>query len=318
MLAGQLGPLPIELDELERRRLHFGQRFRSGAVGAHLTRRRGQSLEFRELTPYVIGDDVRHIDWRASARLSHRVGPNYLVRRFQSEELLTVAVSFDRRATLAGPEGAPKWMVAAWLVEAVGFMVLRNGGRIVLHCLSGPADHTPIKLSAPGAAPCVRDSVERLIGDAAQADGSVEACLERLWPELPPAAVWLIVTDGYFDGATRDLLVERIRRAQDGHRWVIVFELDTWAFERASVGTGPRRIVLTDKETNVRPVEIEADELNTVENRIDEHLAPLRAALGEDAYRRWTWPTDARSARDVFAGHFLTDAALQKLFERDP
>ncbi len=48
--------------------------------GIHLRRKRGQSSEFDSIREYVIGDDVRHINWKASARHS-----NLMVNLFQDE-----------------------------------------------------------------------------------------------------------------------------------------------------------------------------------------------------------------------------------------
>jgi uncharacterized protein (DUF58 family) len=36
--------------------------------GSHRSAQRGRGLEFEEVRPYTLGDDVRHIDWRVTAR----------------------------------------------------------------------------------------------------------------------------------------------------------------------------------------------------------------------------------------------------------
>lgn len=53
---------------------------RGGASGELLGRGTGSSLEFHDRRPYVPGDDVRHIDWRALAK-----GDEVLVRVHQEE-----------------------------------------------------------------------------------------------------------------------------------------------------------------------------------------------------------------------------------------
>src|SRR5215213_7427719 len=46
---------------------------------------RGRGIEFDELRPYIPGDDVRSIDWKALARTGHP-----LIRRYREDRDLTV------------------------------------------------------------------------------------------------------------------------------------------------------------------------------------------------------------------------------------
>ncbi|HXK56318.1 MAG TPA: DUF58 domain-containing protein, partial [Gammaproteobacteria bacterium] len=43
-------------------------RVRSRTTGAYLSRLRGRGMEFDEARPYQAGDEIRHIDWRITAR----------------------------------------------------------------------------------------------------------------------------------------------------------------------------------------------------------------------------------------------------------
>ncbi|MEH1128522.1 DUF58 domain-containing protein [Micromonospora sp. CPCC 206061] len=64
--------------------------------GARVTRGRGQGTEFDALREYVIGDDVRSIDWRASARRS-----DVLVRTWRPERDRRVVCVLDTGRTSA-------------------------------------------------------------------------------------------------------------------------------------------------------------------------------------------------------------------------
>jgi uncharacterized protein (DUF58 family) len=68
-----------------------------GAMLGHApSRRRGRSTDVVGARPYVPGDDIRSIDWAASARISAASGLEQLVvREFHSEEAPTVAVAID-------------------------------------------------------------------------------------------------------------------------------------------------------------------------------------------------------------------------------
>ena len=125
--------LPIPSSQLDRYRLRLRQRDRGTVAGAHLIRQRGQSLEFREFRPYLPGDDIRHVDWRASAR-HHRRG-ELVVRTFEHEVQTRVVISIDTRATMRLPDVASKLQLARWFAEAMAYIAGRSGDSVALHAL---------------------------------------------------------------------------------------------------------------------------------------------------------------------------------------
>ena len=127
--------LPIPSSQLDRYRLRLRQRDRGTVAGAHLIRQRGQSLEFREFRPYLPGDDIRHVDWRASAR--HHRRDELVVRTFEHEVQTRVVISIDTRATMRLPEVASKLQLALWFAEAMAYIAGRSGDSVALHALEG-------------------------------------------------------------------------------------------------------------------------------------------------------------------------------------
>lgn len=80
-------------------------------LGQSRSRRRGNSQDVVGSRPYVPGDDVRRIDWAASARLTSSSGQEqFVVREFYAEESPTVVVAVDRAPTMAL---YPSWL--PWL-----------------------------------------------------------------------------------------------------------------------------------------------------------------------------------------------------------
>jgi uncharacterized protein (DUF58 family) len=72
--------------------------------GRSAVRTRGQGTEFDSLRDYVEGDDVRSIDWRATARRQHLV-----VRTWQPEQHRRIVIVLDSSRTSAGRVGdAPR------------------------------------------------------------------------------------------------------------------------------------------------------------------------------------------------------------------
>ena len=90
-LGAALGPLPGEALEALKLKAHRTASY--AASGAHLRRRMGQSLDFREHRGYVPGDDVRYVDWRDSDRTGG--SSDLVVRLFDAEEHQTLLVLLD-------------------------------------------------------------------------------------------------------------------------------------------------------------------------------------------------------------------------------
>lgn len=93
----------------------------SGLIQSH---RRGQGLEFEDLRAYAVGDDVRHIDWRASAR------HNALFTRIYREErelLLTIAVDFTAAMFTGSTE--LKAVQAGRMAARLAWQCVGAGGR---------------------------------------------------------------------------------------------------------------------------------------------------------------------------------------------
>jgi uncharacterized protein (DUF58 family) len=68
---------------------------RLAVAGVRDARRRGEGRSFARLRDYVIGDDPRHIDWKATARRGHPI-----TREFTTEQSQTVYVVVDAGRTM--------------------------------------------------------------------------------------------------------------------------------------------------------------------------------------------------------------------------
>jgi uncharacterized protein (DUF58 family) len=74
-------------------------------LGVRAVRRRGQGTSFANLREYAVGDDPRHIDWKATARRSRLITREYSVEQGQT---IMIAVDSGRMMTqLAG--GVPRF-----------------------------------------------------------------------------------------------------------------------------------------------------------------------------------------------------------------
>jgi uncharacterized protein (DUF58 family) len=99
---------------------------RSVLNGRHSSRLRGRGLNFEEMRDYLPGDDVRSIDWKATAR----AGKPY-VRVFTEERDRPALLVVDQRMSMYfGTVLNMKSVTAAEAAALVAFTVLAQGDRV--------------------------------------------------------------------------------------------------------------------------------------------------------------------------------------------
>ena len=95
-------------------------------AGRHASRLRGRGLSFEELRQYSQGDDVRTIDWKATARLR---SPH--VRVYSEERERPVLLVIDQRSPMFfGSRTAMKSVTAAELAALGAWRTLQSGDRV--------------------------------------------------------------------------------------------------------------------------------------------------------------------------------------------
>ncbi len=99
----------------------------SSQKGERLSRRRGESAEFADYRNYVVGDDLRHIDWNIYARLDR-----LFLKLFLEEEELNVTVLLDVSKSMDWGD-PPKALYAKRVAAAVTYIALCNFDRVNLY-----------------------------------------------------------------------------------------------------------------------------------------------------------------------------------------
>ena len=89
---------------------------------------KGRGIEFEEVRPYLVGDDVRTIDWNVSARTGE---PH--IKKFREERELTVILAVDvSRSQGFGTQGQLKREVVAEIAATLAFAAIRNSDKVGL------------------------------------------------------------------------------------------------------------------------------------------------------------------------------------------
>ena len=173
---------------------------------------KGQGVEFDEVRPYEVGDDVRTIDWNVTAR----TGVPY-IKRYAEERELTILFMVD----VSGSQGygsvrRSKMELAAEVTALLALTAIRNQDKIGLILFSDKI----VKYIPPRKG---RDSVMRLVRevlaaeDDAQGGTDISAALKFLNGVQKRRAVVFLVSDFLAPAES----YERLLRATARHHDVI-------------------------------------------------------------------------------------------------
>ena len=148
-------------------------------------RRKGSSLEFADHRAYAPGDDVRHLDWSALARLDQ-----LLVRVYHDEEELELNLVLDESASMSVGE-PPKCELARGVVMALAYIAAGRGHRITLSLLTDEC--TP---GLPRSGRAAYESVrEALAGAEAKGRRSLGDRTRELVGRRVPRGMTVLVSD---------------------------------------------------------------------------------------------------------------------------
>jgi uncharacterized protein (DUF58 family) len=118
--------LPAADRALRKAELWLARRLDGVGPGHHRSVRLGEGIELADIREYVPGDDVRTIDWNATARTGR---PH--VRVYDADRDTSALVVVDRSASMGfGTAGRTKEALAREVVAAISVLVLRRGDRL--------------------------------------------------------------------------------------------------------------------------------------------------------------------------------------------
>ena len=205
----------------------------------------GRSMELNDLREYVRGDDVRDVEWKASARSGQ-----LLVKQFEARRAHTVLLAVSTARTMAAVDDtlAPKRDLAVFVTGALGWLALRHGDRVAV--VHGSTDGVRLHPPAGGEA-----ALERALGaihdttTPGSGEPDVAALLEQA-SRLRRRTILVVVTDEH---PVDEHLADALTRASVRHEllYVTIGDADP---------TRPRQATLADLATgSVVPGWVQAD-----------------------------------------------------------
>jgi uncharacterized protein (DUF58 family) len=221
--------------------LAFVRRAGGVSAGEHRGAGVGSGTELAQLRPYQPGDDVRQLDPSATARtgIPH-------VRQQVPERMLTTWMALDVSPSMAfGTADRLKSDVGEGVVDVLGALAVRRGGRVALLTYGGPRTQIVPPRGGRGA----RIGLRRALGEGVAADGvsgePLSGALARLGRLARLRSLVVLVSD--FAGPTAEWA--RPLAALGGRHTVLAVEIrDPREAELPSVG----RLAMVDPETGAR------------------------------------------------------------------
>lgn len=191
--------------------IHSKQKSMHALDGAYASLLRGRSHDFEDLRAYEYGDQIRDIDWRATAKTG-----SPLVKRHRATRMHTVMFVVDtgRGMTALAHDEEPKKDLAILAMGAIGILSLRHGDDFaVVH-----GDSSAIRRLAPARSEGALEHALRTVGkavDESDAPSDRDALLSYVSRTISRRMILVIVTDEAPVTGETERLLRRLRVQHD-------------------------------------------------------------------------------------------------------
>jgi len=237
--AGEVRVYP-SLKLLERYQL-LARTDRLAMLGVRRLRIRGVSTEFESLREYATGDDIRQMDWKATARRARLIVRNREAERNQTVLLLVdcgrLMNAADRRVPEEPPVAKLDHAVTAALMLA--HVALARGDRVGLCTFSGRVHAWLTPRGNVAQSRLIGETLFDLRGDYTESDHA--RCLRFVASRFPKRSLLVVLTD-FVDGTTAADMVAHLQLAARRH--VVLFAAMKDSFLERAARSDP----LTERE----------------------------------------------------------------------
>jgi uncharacterized protein (DUF58 family) len=239
--------------------------------GLHRAAVHGASVEFAEHKEYSPGDELRHVDWKAYAKLDR-----YYVKQFEQESQLTVYLVLDASASMAfSGGGIAKLEYGGLALAALAYLVIQQQDKVGLIACGDRALET---LVPPRARTThlhdIMSVLESIITRGATGDESPAAALARIAELTRRRRALIVLASDLFDPDDDTLRMLAQLRAQR-HDVSVLHILDPHERGFPYDGLTQFEALETDHKLLVNPAAIRRDYLE----RMDAFLTKVRGTL---------------------------------------
>ena len=187
-------------------------------AGAHLSRLRGRGMDFAEVRNYQAGDEIRHMEWRVTARTGK---PH--VKLYEEERERPVIILTDFNPSMYfGTRIAFKSVVAARLAAIIAWSVVKQGDRVggFLFSTERHQEFTPRGREVgvlPFLAALSQYTTERptYASKASQDHRTLTYALQRVRRVMKPGTILVLISDFYKFDKDSEKQLSRLRKHND-------------------------------------------------------------------------------------------------------
>lgn len=210
-----------------------------------VARRAGVGIQHLDHRDYAPGDEVRHIDWRQTARSRRPI-----IRRFESESVSDWTILLDASSSMLA-DGAAKWQGALQMAAAMSYALLQLGHRVGLLAFG----QRVLAQSAPGRGHHHYAAIAGLLATLQPAHAGERSALGVCAQHLHGAASVFTLSDFLADDEMRCDLAALAQRCAALHAMQVSDGAETRLpeagdFDLVDVETGARLQVRVGAQTN--------------------------------------------------------------------
>ncbi|MEI6094438.1 MAG: DUF58 domain-containing protein [Gammaproteobacteria bacterium] len=202
-------------------RVHYPPKGYAARIGLHQSRVRGRGMDFSEARNYQAGDEVRHMEWRMTARTGR---PHVKVYHEERERPVLLVVDFCT-SMFFGTRVAFKSVIAARLAAILAWTAAEQGDRVggLLYSEEEHRAFTP-RTRRAGVLPFLAGLSHYSQANQPLSDQGTQAfdqALTRIQRLLKPGSIVVIISDFYHWQDHHERLLRRL----SGHHDLLAYHI---------------------------------------------------------------------------------------------
>lgn len=208
--------------------IHAHRRTRRLLDGDYSSVFHGHSLDFDDLRDYIPGDEIRDIDWKATARHTDPLVKRYVAHR---RHILGLVVDTSRDFDAVTSAGADKRHLAILMAGMVGYLAVRHGDDVML--IHGNAERTTAS-PRKGSEAHLEHLLQQILAETGTAAaGSIRSQLQWISSHISHRMLLVVISDQAPLGPEEEAAIRRLR-AQHEVLWITITDADLAGLPAAS------------------------------------------------------------------------------------
>jgi len=206
---------PDDLRHLSRLELVARQQVEGFCTGLHRSPHKGFSVEFRQHRPYVVGDEIKRLDWKVFGKTDR-----FYIREYEDETNLRAVILLDASGSMAyGSGDITKHRYATKLAAYLAYLFIQQADAVGLAIFDHDIrEHIPPRSRASH----LRPLLDTLARCQPGGETSIANVLHALAAKLPRRSMIVMISDCFDDTAR---LLPALAHLRHGHHEVLVFQV---------------------------------------------------------------------------------------------